>query len=193
MGGCCYREFGCGQIDRHHIAIRNCWVIPKWLTGWPNMGRYTYIPTLYQLFLASYTGMSKFLCAMHSNYNCVRKLWKFMDTSATLLSKVCNEMERISLENYLLCKTFITAQSWKYCHSVQPDQHSDEDGEMGLSVSGINGPTTEDLVSLPGTFWQNLLSFVSHAKYCTLSMGYFFDNPQGCNTLFTMELLLYFC
>lgn len=72
-----------------------------------------------------------------------------MDNSATLLMKVCGKMSNISSEKYLLCKKYIMLQAWKYSHSLQTTQHSKRDSIP--AVSGINGPTSEDIVPMPGT------------------------------------------
>ena len=77
-----------------------------------------------------------------------RKLWKFMDNSATLLMKVSRKLSNISTEKYLLCKKYIMLQAWKYSHSLLIIQDSKRDSVP--AVAGINGPSSEDIVPMPG-------------------------------------------
>jgi hypothetical protein len=76
-----------------------------------------------------------------------------MDNSATLLSKVCDKIIGISTSDYLLCKECIMMQLWKFCHPEPLRVDT-----CPLSVSGINGPTSEDTVFLPGKKTSLLLT-----------------------------------
>lgn len=77
-----------------------------------------------------------------------RKLWKFMDNSATLLARICDKVKAMSSTTSFLCKRHLLMQSWKYAHSIPGERIAEED--KSFSASGINGPTNEDLVWLPG-------------------------------------------
>ena len=68
-----------------------------------------------------------------------------MDNAATLLSKVCDALTGMSPKDYLLCKEYIMRQAWRFCHSEVMLGDA-----VPHSVSGINGPTTEDAVAVPG-------------------------------------------
>lgn len=83
-------------------------------------------------------------------FHFIRKLWKLLDNSATLLSKVCDSLSLISKDNYMMCKKYIFMQSWKYAHQIACRAEKNTEREVILGVSGINGPTAEDLVLLPG-------------------------------------------
>lgn len=83
-------------------------------------------------------------------FHFIRKLWKLLDNSATLLSKVCDSLSLISKDNYMMCKKYIFMQSWKYAHQIACRAKKNTEREVILGVSGINGPTAEDFVLLPG-------------------------------------------
>ena len=75
-------------------------------------------------------------------------MWKWLDKCATLLTKVGESLRKISKPDYLLCKECLMAPVSKYAHLM----NWKADKCKHLCVPGINGPTNEDTINLPGTY-----------------------------------------